>query len=148
MKKNTIVVLRIVLLFMSYNLIIAQNTSSKGILTVKINNIKTKNGKIIVKLFKKGDAIFGTPFLQLTAGITNDVAEVKFEDLSFANYVVFAFHDKNNNAIVDHNLLGFPTEPMGFSNHWNFNLLSGMPTYKKTNFLFSKENNSISIKVK
>jgi uncharacterized protein (DUF2141 family) len=58
-----------------------------------------------------------------------------------------AFHDRNNNNIMDHNFMKLPTEAFGFSNNWNFSLFSGKPSFRKTKFNFSENNNQLTIKV-
>jgi uncharacterized protein (DUF2141 family) len=121
----------------------------KNSLRVTANNIKANEGQVIFNLFKPGDDLLHEPSMQRRAALTstNDIA-VTFDDLAYGHYVVFAFHDKNNNGTLDHNFIGMPNEPMGYSNNWNFGLFTGMPNFDKTEFYFSEKKNSISIKLK
>ena len=117
-------------------------------LAVKVNNIKSKDGQIICNLFKKGDDILHEPSIQKKIPI-NAAKEVDviFDNLPYGHYVVFAFQDENSNGTLDHNMIGIPNEPMGYSNNWNFGLFTGMPTFEKTEIYFSEKRNSISIKL-
>lgn len=128
----------------------AQNEASSdtGTLAVKVNHLKHNEGKVIVNLFRKGDDIMGKPFLRKTSSISDGRASVAFEALPFADYVIFAFHDENDNDTMDHNWMNIPSEPMGYSNNWNFSLFSGMPTYEKTKISFAKETGAIQIAIK
>jgi len=148
MRNSKTVFIILITLLANNNLTIAQNVSNKQCLTVTITNIKSTKGQIIARLFRKSDDIMGKPHLQISKAISKKEEVVKFENLSYGDYVVFAIHDENKNKTLDHNFLGLPQEPFGFSNSWNFSLISGMPTYKKTKFTFSETNNSITIKVK
>ena len=126
----------------------AQNRPSKGTLKVSVSGMENNKGKLFVNLFRKGDDIMAKPYLQLSEKIVDGKSAVNFENLSYGNYVAFAFHDENNNGSMDHNWLNIPNEPMGYSNNWNFSLFSGMPNYEKTKFNFSAQDTAIKIIVK
>lgn len=132
----------------SLNLGLSQESQSRGDLKVNVTGMKHNEGKVIVNLFRKGDDVMGKPFIQKYNKIMDGEAQVVFEELPFSSYVVFAFHDENDNGTMDHNWLNIPKEPMGYSNNWNFSLFSGMPSYKKTKFEFSEKLNDIIIRVK
>lgn len=117
-------------------------------LTVKITGLKSTAGKLVVNIFRKGDALLGPPFLKQSVPITGSNAVVIFGELPYSTYAVFAFHDENNNGTLDHNRLHIPKEPMGYSNNWHFGLFTGMPTFDKTQFSFTRENSSIEISLK
>lgn len=141
------------ILFLSVSLTLSTNLfaadDGKHPLTVTVNNIKTHQGQIICNLFKPGDDLLHEPSMQKKTPLTSakDMT-VTFADLAYGHYVVFAFHDKNNNGTLDHNLIGMQNEPMGYSNNWNFGLFTGMPNFEKTEFYFSEKNNAINIKLK
>jgi outer membrane protein len=59
--------------------------------------------------------------------------------LAFGDYAVVVLHDGNDNGEVDHNFLGLPTEPLGFSNGFKLGLFSGKPTFEKLRFTFSSK---------
>ena len=104
-------------------------------LTIAAGNFKSNSGKAVVNLFRRQDDIPKKPFRTGTAKIVNGQATIGFENLPVGFYAAILFHDENSNDIVDHRF-GFPSEPMGFSNHWRLSLFSGMPTFEKLKFDF------------
>ncbi len=128
--------------------VFAEASPTNGLLTVEVQGLKTTHGKIIVNVFRKADDLFGKPYLQREAVITQSTATLEFPDLPFASYVVFAYHDENNNGTLDHNWLHMPKEPMGYSHDWHFGLFTGMPTFETTKFEFSRETSTVAITVK
>lgn len=126
----------------------AQTVPTTGRLVVKVDGLKTIKGELVVKLFRKEDDLFGEPFLQQVRTVTELIARVEFTGVPYSNYTVFAFHDENNNGTLDHNWMHFPDESMGWSNQWHFGLFTGMPTFDKTKFVFSRETPSITISLK
>ncbi len=89
----------------------------------------------------------GEPFLKLKANIINKKTNVTFKNLPYDNYSIMAYHDKNDNNIMDHSF-GFPDEPFAYSNNWYFSLFSGLPNFGKTKFNFSKDDLKCVIKFK
>ncbi len=148
LKKMNLFISTLILLTSLSGSICGQNTETKGTLLVTVKNIESNKGQIVVCLYRPNDNVRGNPFLKTETTINGDKAAASFNNLTYGNYVALAFHDKNNNQMLDHNFLGFPDEPFGYSNNWNFSVFSGMPTYEKTKFTFSKTNNSITITVK
>jgi uncharacterized protein (DUF2141 family) len=115
-------------------------------LLVQITNLKNVEGFAVVNLFREQDGIPKEPFKSMTAAIKNERAEISFNDLPAGSYAAIAYHDENSNGILDHKL-GFPNEPMGFSNRWELGLFSGMPTFKKLRFDHDSAETTIEIKV-
>ena len=54
---------------------------------------------------------------------------VTFSDVRPGRYAVIAFQDENDNAKLDRNIFGVPTEPYGFSN--NVRGLFGAPAFDR-----------------
>jgi uncharacterized protein (DUF2141 family) len=110
--------------------------------------MNNNQGKIVVYIFRKQDDIFGKkPYLKKQSDIISETVNIKFKNLAYDQYSILAFHDENNNGIIDHNVIKFPTEAFGFSNNWNFHLFSGKPTFKKTSFSFSGSIEELQIHV-
>ena len=126
----------------------AQTPVPTGELTVLVNGLKSTQGQLVVSVFRQGDDLFGPPFLQQRLRIAESAQVVTFKALSFGRYVAFAFHDENNNGILDHNWLHLPKEPLGYSNNWHFGVFTGMPTFEKTSFVLSRENALVTISVR
>jgi uncharacterized protein (DUF2141 family) len=104
-----------------------------GHLTIHISNFQSSEGLAVVNIFREQDEIPQKPFMSLKAPVENGKAEILVSGLPNGNYAAIAYHDENSNGILDHKL-GFPNEPMGFSNAWDLGLFSGMPTFRKLKF--------------
>ena len=109
-----------------------------GTLIIKTDNFSDDKGQAVIKLFKSDDNLFGEAFIQLTETIKNGKAVFTLENIPFEDYAATLFHDENSNGILDHKL-GFPNEPMGFSNNWKLTFFSGMPNFQKLSFKFSRQ---------
>lgn len=117
----------------------AQQTGS---LKIEGTNFSSEKGKAIVNLFRKEDDVPNKPYLQASAKIENGKAVIVFENLPYGDYAAILYHDENNNGTLDHRL-GFPNEPMGFSNDWKLTLFSGMPNFEKLSFAFKADNDPV-----
>ena len=114
-----------------------QSFNSRNLI-FQADNFKSNKGKAMVNLFRRGDNVTQKPFLQAKALIENGKAQLIIKDLPYGEYAAILWHDENGNGILDHSW-GFPAEPMGFSNNWKLSILSGMPTFEKLRFEFSKQ---------
>ncbi len=122
--------------------------SMQGNLSVKVTGVKNNKGKLVVHVFRKQDDLFKSkPFRINHSKIYSGGGKVSFKNIPFARYSIMAFHDVNNNNIMDHNFIKLPIEPFGFSNNWNFSLFSGKPTFKKTSITFNKNKIRIQVRV-
>jgi uncharacterized protein (DUF2141 family) len=114
------------------SLVFAQQSGSLKIEAISFSNTK---GKATVNLFRKEDDIPKKPYLEASAKIENGRAVIVFDNIPYGDYAAILYHDENDNGILDHRL-GFPNEPMGFSNNWKLTLFSGMPNFEKLRFTF------------
>lgn len=121
-------------------------SSKPRTLTILMSNFRNEKGLATVELFRRGDAIPKKPFLRLSAKIENGKAVAVFEDIPYGEYAAIFFHDENSNGVLDHRW-GFPNEPMGFSNDWTLTLTSGMPSFSKLKFQFTKEKPDLSLRI-
>lgn len=112
----------------------AQNT---GTLTFSIKGIESNEGQILVQLFRPTDKVPTRPFLQICGQITDQTCTINVPNIDFGDYAAIIVHDQNRNNHIDHRL-GIPAEPLGYTNHWKLGLWSGMPTFEKLKFSFSK----------
>jgi uncharacterized protein (DUF2141 family) len=110
-------------------------SQNRGTLTVEVLNFKNQTGTAALSLFRESDAIPKKPYLKVSAAIVGGKAIFVMEDVAFGEYAAIAFHDENENEILDHKF-GMPNESMGFSNGWKLSLFSGMPTFEKLKFHF------------
>jgi uncharacterized protein (DUF2141 family) len=115
-------------------------------LTITVINLKSEQGQAVVNLFREQDDLPKKPFRTIKSNIRDHRAILSFENLPVGSYAAIVYHDENDNGTLDHRL-GFPNEPMGFSNQWELNLFSGMPTFKKLKFDHTEPDTDIQIKV-
>ncbi len=86
-------------------------------LTFSMTEVKAKQGKMYVALFKgaqnyqKNNAQAST-----IVAVDGDEVVVTFDELPQGDYAVRYFHDENDNGKLDLNLFGSPIEGIGFSN--------------------------------
>ena len=115
---------------------------------VNITNIKQVKGNLRVAFYKKGSAF-------PKEGSTTYAREVKvsqvgemslsFTDIPFGEYAIAVFQDKNQNQKIDKNLVGYPTEPFGFSK--NFKPKFSEPEFSDCNVVISPTTNTFTIKL-
>jgi uncharacterized protein (DUF2141 family) len=117
-------------------------------LRVNVLGLQNPDGQAIVRLYREGDDLFGSPRLQLAAPIANLAASGVFKTLEPGRNACIAFDDANGNGQLDHNLLRLPAEPLGFSNGFQLGLLSGKPDTHKLAFTLGAEDLAINITVR
>jgi uncharacterized protein (DUF2141 family) len=140
--KNRIAILVLVFALLS----IVGKSQQLGTLTFRVTNLKSSEGAAIINLFRKQDDVPKKPFKTLSASIQNGISVISFNEILIGEYAAIAYHDENLNGRLDHKM-GFPNEPMGFSNNWNLSLFSGTPTFKKLKFMFESDNAIIKIRI-
>jgi len=126
----------------------AWSDTSQDDLIIHISGFTHARGQAIASLFGEGADVFGKPYARVAVGIQQNKATLIFPGLPHGNYAVTVFHDENGNNDLDHNVLHFPAEPLGFSNGFKLSLFSGMPSFKKLRFAFTVDSKSLEISVK
>lgn len=127
----------------------AATAPSRGAdLVVNVDGFRDAKGHAIAKLYYQGEDVLGKPFVLVRADIENGRTTAVFRGLQPGPYAVVAFQDKNDNGRIDHNVIGFPAEPIGFSNGFFPGLIAGMPTFEKLRFELGATGRGISITVK
>ncbi|MBI1769432.1 MAG: DUF2141 domain-containing protein [Bacteroidetes bacterium] len=119
-----------------------------GTLTIKANNFSSDEGNAIVRLFRRDDDMPMKAFMEVTGKIIDRKSTLTFVDIPFGEYAAILFQDQNSNGTLDHNFLGLPKEPIGFSNGWNLTAFSGMPNFSKLKFEFSEQKPECKIDMK
>jgi uncharacterized protein (DUF2141 family) len=124
------------------------NCVAQGVSTLAITatNFENEKGQAVVNLFREQDDVPRKPFKTIKASIKDGVGKLVVDNLPNGSYAVIVYHDENDNNTLDHRL-GFPNEPMGFSNGWNLSLFSGMPTFRKLRFEHNGTHTLIEVKV-
>jgi len=122
--------------------------TSRSALEVEVTGFEHDRGRVVAKLFRRGDgAPKGPGYKRLVQGIHKRRAKLAFRDVPHGTYALFLFHDENDNGTVDHNLLGIPAEPLGFSGGFKLSLFSGVPDFDDLKFEFSAKSRPLSIVV-
>ncbi len=117
-------------------------------LVVHAQGFTHDRGQAVASLFREGDDIFQKPRLRVMAKVQGGNATLVFPRMAYGYYAVLVFHDENGNDDLDHNLLRFPAEPLGYSNGFEFGLFSGLPSFDKLRFSFDTSAKPIEITVK
>jgi len=128
--------------------IVAQTAPNTGLLRLQVDGLKSTKGKLVTRIFRKSDDLFGKPFLEATQTIDGPTITSEFPDLPFAVYAIMVFQDLNGNGVLDHNWAHIPAEPLGWSNYWHFGPFTGMPTFEKTKFEFTENMRTLTISLR
>ncbi|MDH5376843.1 MAG: DUF2141 domain-containing protein [Gammaproteobacteria bacterium] len=117
-------------------------------LVFSVNQLTHDGGQLGVNLFRAQSEMFEHPYKKGFAQIKNGQAQIIFKDLPRGDYAAVAFHDENANRDLDHNVLRFPAEPLGFTGGFELGIFSGMPTFQKLKFAYPGQLQHITIAVK
>lgn len=87
-------------------------------LTVKVNDVRTPKGQLLMAVFDSAAAWDGKAEAVARRAIEATAGEVDFHfpGLAPGRYAVSVMHDENGNGKLDSNFIGMPTEGYGFSN--------------------------------
>lgn len=121
-----------------------QQTLPAKKLSIKVNNIKSKNKTLYVGIYRAVDDFptFNKYWKNTKVKTAGSESFIEF-DVPFGEYAVAVSHDINGNGSLDKNFFGYPSEPFGFSNNFKPKLSS--PDFSDCKFTFSQNNNSITI---
>ncbi|MEM6841302.1 MAG: DUF2141 domain-containing protein [Bacteroidota bacterium] len=89
---------------------------SQSTLEIKVSDIETNSGKVIVALFQDEANWLEQPFQEITLATDKDSGTAEF-DVPYGKYAVSIYQDLNANGELDRNFLGIPKEPVGFGNN-------------------------------
>lgn len=117
-------------------------------LVVHARGFTHDRGQAVASLFREGDDIFIEPRLRVMAKVQGGNATLVFPRMEYGHYAVLVFHDENGNDDLDHNILRFPAEPLGYSNDFEFGLFSGLPSFEKLRFTLGADTRPIEITVR
>ena len=115
---------------------------------LKIQNIKHAKGNMRVAFYKKGSGFPKEGSITYAKEVkVNQTGEMNFifTDIPYGEYAIAVFHDKNLNQKIDKNLVGYPTEPFGFSK--NFKPRFSEPKFDDCNVAISQNSNTFTIKL-
>jgi uncharacterized protein (DUF2141 family) len=114
--------------------------------TVDVSGVRNARGHVRVALCTKAD--FLQPHCRWkgnSVALTGTVT-VKIENVPPGTYAAEAFHDENENELLDRTFLGMPREAMGFSN--NAPMHYGPPKFDTASFHVGKTDLKITFALK
>jgi uncharacterized protein (DUF2141 family) len=84
---------------------------------VSVGGVRNDHGHVLVALCTKAD--FLQPHCRWKGRTAASVGtvQVTLKDVPPGEYAAQAFHDENDNGVLDRNFFGMPKEAMGFSNN-------------------------------
>lgn len=107
-----------------------------GNIKVKVKNIRSKAGHILVSLYNNASQFPRKPFKVIKLNkkdLKNGVVEAEITDLPNGQYAISLLDDENNNEDMDYSWIGTPVEGYSFSNGAQPKLLSA-PDYEDAVF--------------
>lgn len=118
-------------------------------LTVELIGLRSNLGVINIGVFSSPEGFPNDATKAVRSGcfpIPTLPLLLTFDDLPFGQYAATVHHDENMDGKLNTNLLGIPTEGIGFSG--NPKIWRGVPAFERTRFEFSSANSTVSIRVK
>ena len=119
--------------FLLFSIVILMCTSSTLTyhLTVEVSFTKTMKGKVMLAIYREKDNFpeRETRYKWLILSPHGTSAIGVFTDLPKGKYAIAAYLDENKNLYLDKNMVGYPSEPFGFSN--NARVKFSAPTFEE-----------------
>ncbi len=113
---------------------------------VTVQGVRNNHGRILVALCTKAEFLHPhCAWRGHTAATPGDV-HVTIANVPPGTYAAQAFHDENNNGILDRSILGLPREAMGFSN--NAPMRMGPPRFEIAAFPVTAPVTAITFKLR
>ena len=117
-----------------------------GTLVVRAALLASHKGQVRVAVYKAADQWLKTPAYSTMLEAGEEVLEWRVPDVPYGTYAVAIYQDENRNGEHDHNALGVPKEPYGFSN--NARGRFGPAKWKDAQFAFAEPVMELEIDVK
>lgn len=89
-----------------------------GVLRVEIANVEAFEGSVVVAAYDSEER-FLAPHAERARAVvraTSDPTVVELHDVPEGRVALAVFHDVDDDGVLDTSLVGYPTEPFGFSN--------------------------------
>lgn len=99
---------------------------------VEISKIRHQEGELVVAIFDSQQAFLKKPFRVMRVQPAGEKVEAIFTGMAPGTYAISVFHDRNQNNILDSNVLGIPQEGFGFSR--NVMGFFGPPSFQSARF--------------
>ena len=123
-------------------LILAATPALATDVKVEIHGAASTRGSVLVALFDGPAQFPGKPDNGLKLSAAGPLVAV-FHNVKPGTYAISAFHDENDNGVLDANLLGMPTERYGFSRDAVGNM--GPPKFDAASFVVGKDDQTLVV---
>ena len=138
----------IIIFILLFQNIYAFAEDEKVVMVLEVNNIASSTGNIMIHLCRNQQEFSGSvpvPYSFFFPAKKNTVtAKITIPK---GTYAVKAFHDENENKILDLNAANHPVEKFGFSNNF-FGSYSAFPPYEKVLINIEKAENFVRINLR
>lgn len=121
----------------------AQQTAT---LKVKVTHIEALEGEMKIGLYDSKENWLREVHAGKSVEITAETCTAVFEDIPYGEYAISIYQDKNSNGKLDMSKMGIPKEKSAASNQAP--AFFGPPKWKRAVFKVTKNNQSITIKLK
>jgi uncharacterized protein (DUF2141 family) len=100
-----------------------------GRITITVKGIHAERGGLLTTgIFEKGNfPKMGKHLFGISKEVQGSTMQIIFEDVPEGQYAVAVFQDEDRNKKLNTNFIGYPLEPMGFSN--NAKIKFGPPSF-------------------
>jgi uncharacterized protein (DUF2141 family) len=132
------------LLASCFTMLLATSTTVHAAdLTITVNNVKTDKGQIRITLYNKAENWLKLGHKRVLAPAAAGTVTAVFPNLPSGDYAIALYHDENNDEKMAKNLIGIPTEPVGFSNDARGTF--GPPGFDAVKLNLEQDNKTIAI---
>ncbi len=111
-----------------------------GTIIIELETLKNHDGVLLVSLFSDKEGFpdeWEKAFRSEIVPITEELREIRLEDIPHGTYSLAIVHDENENMKLDTNFFGVPKEGYGFSN--NVRGRFGPPKFSDALFTFDSD---------
>jgi len=119
---------------------------SQGTITLQVEGIELKKGgQLSIAIFDESNFLkIGRQLRALEVEVISEKMEINLEKITMGTYAVAVFQDIDRNHELKTNLIGFPQEPVGFSN--DAHIKFGPPSFRDAQFKIEK-GDSVVLKI-
>lgn len=124
-------------------------SAGQGDLTVELLSLRNRQGQLLVSLFATEEGFpdqMGRALRNRTLVITDERAQLVFQDLPYGAYAISVLHDENRDSQMESSWLGQPQEGFGFSGQPDYTF--GPPDFAAARFLLLAPERSLTIKLR
>lgn len=119
--------------------------AEKGDIQLKMNNLRSRNGKILISIFQSSDGFPSDEKKSFKSWVLQPEAVLKLEDIPPGKYALAILHDEDKNFKMTYHWTGIPKEGFGFS-MVKTGLLK-IPSFEKAAFQHSARGTSLDIEM-